>query len=68
MMALASYTPSTGILRFAIETPHGFSGGDFAAISVDVSSGAPLPTDFTLTNQRVIDTAAATLNIPVTLK
>jgi hypothetical protein len=65
---LASYIPSTRIIRFIIINAQGFTGGDVATLTVDIASGNPSPAVFVITNQKVIDVTTAALNIPITIK
>jgi hypothetical protein len=53
---------------FGIINASGFSSGDLATLSVDVSSGSPTAASFFLGNLKVIDVNGATLNISVSIK
>lgn len=53
---------------FGILNANGFTGGDFATLTVDVISGSPAPADFTISNITVIDTTSETLDTSITIK
>lgn len=66
--SLATAFYSSNSLNFGVLMPSGFAGGDFATILIDVISGTPTSTSFTLGNLKVIDVNGTTMNVPILLK
>ena len=56
---LATNASALPAVTFGIANATGFSGGDFATLAVDVSSGSPTAADFTLGGIRVVDISGA---------
>jgi len=69
LLASARFTAATRVLKFAMLSTSGFSGGDFATLLVHVPSGISVTADdFALSETSAIDTAGNAINITISKK
>ena len=65
----AAFTKATRTLKFGVVNASGFSGGEFATLSVQTPAGASVnAADFALSENQVFDIAGKPLNLAITKK